>query len=117
MHELTEKDYKKVHDVMRLFNFKQASEILKFIHDNYMDKVWDGISEPDIPFIVTCEKVPSADELEDLAWNLLTSVIKEELQYTTTGWLRAEKIKFTDYPNDYELGLYLDTISIFEEPE
>ena len=110
MSELKEKDFKKIHDVLKNFNFNQTHEILKFIHENYKDD-WDGISEPRIPFITTCENVPSADELEKIAWEILTDCIKDDLQYCGTGFLRAERITFSDYPDDYELGLYFVPIS------
>lgn len=116
MSELKEKDFKKIHDVLKNFNFVQAHEILKFIHDNYKDD-WDGVSEPAIPFVTTCSNVPSADELEKIAWEILTDCIKDDLQYCETGFLRAEKITFTDYPDDYELGLYFVPISYFKEAE
>lgn len=117
MSKLKDRDYRKIFEVIKNFNFKQCCEVLKFVHDKYGKSKFNP-NEPDpVPFTVCCENVPTPDQLEDTAWEILKSVISEDLKFCSSGWLRAEKIEYTDYPNDYELGLYFDLINYTEEPE
>ena len=104
--ELSVKDYEKIDQVMADFDFENAVKILNFMKDSFpKDHYIKGID------------MPTVQELMEVGRRHLKNVIQENLIFCSSRFLTAYKIEYTDYPNDYQLGLILDVIESNVEPE
>ena len=104
--ELATKDYEKIDEVIDGFDFENAVKLL-----HAMKKVF-----PADHYIKTID-LPTVQELMTVGRDHLKKVIQEDLQFCSSRFLTAYKIEYCDYPEDYQLGLFLETIESIVEPE
>ena len=105
--KLTQIDYERVEAVMDGFEFKDAQKIIALWITNSPE---DHYSH-NIP-------IPTVDELKVVGRDLLMDVLKDDLNYAGTRFLKAYKIKWDgNDPHEYTLGLTLDIVEYDVEPE